>query len=147
MGTEEDKKEVKIGVDLEHSVKKRLIQMLHDYVEIFSWSYEDMTGLDTDIMVHRLPMKEGCSPIKQKICCMRPEMSEKIKVEVMKQFNAGLLAVTSYPQWVSNVILVLLYPKICPPIFFKDLPSQASKFPKGCTVQRSPIQSRLGFLF
>ena len=37
---------------------------------------------------------------------MRPEMSEKIKAEVMKQFDAGFLAVTSYPQWVANVVLV-----------------------------------------
>ena len=41
----------------------------------------------------------------------------------------------------------LLYPKICPPIFFKKLPSQASKFPKGCTVQGPPKQSKLGFWF
>ena len=31
-------------------------------------------------------------------------MSEKIKVEVMKKFNIGFLVVTSYPQWVANVI-------------------------------------------
>ena len=60
LGTEIDKKEVKIGANLELSVKKRLIQMLHDYVEIFSWSYKDMPGLDTDIVVHRLPTKEDC---------------------------------------------------------------------------------------
>ena len=71
--------------------------MLHDYVEIFTWSCEEIPGLDTDIMVHRLLMKEGCSSIKQKVCRMRPEMLEKIKDEVMKQFNAGFLAVTSYP--------------------------------------------------
>ena len=52
LGTEEDKKEVKIGANLKLSVKQRLIQMLNDYVEIFVWSYEDMLGLDTDIMVH-----------------------------------------------------------------------------------------------
>ena len=37
---------------------------------------------------------------------MRPEMSEKIKVEVMKQFDAGFLAVTSYPQWFANIVPV-----------------------------------------
>ena len=37
---------------------------------------------------------------------MRPEMSEKIKVEVMKQFDVGFLVVTSYPQWVANVVPV-----------------------------------------
>ena len=46
--------------------------MLRDYVEIFAWSYEDMPGLDTDIAVHRLPMKEGCSPGKQKGSRVRP---------------------------------------------------------------------------
>ena len=45
LGTEEDRKEVKIGANLELGVKQRLIQMLHDYVEIFAWSYEDMPGL------------------------------------------------------------------------------------------------------
>ena len=42
LGTEPDRKEVKIGANLELSVKQRLTQMLHDYVEIFVWSYEDM---------------------------------------------------------------------------------------------------------
>ena len=72
-----------------------------------AWSYEDMMGLDTDIVVHRLPMKEDYPPAKQKVRRMRPYMSEKIKAEVMKQFDACFLAVTSYPQWVANVVPVL----------------------------------------
>ena len=32
---------------------------------------------------------------------MCPEISEKIKVEVMNQFNAGFFAVMTYPQWVK----------------------------------------------
>ena len=96
LGTETDRKEVKIGANLELSVKQRLIQMLQDYMEIFAWSYEDMPGLDADIVVHHLPTKEDCPPVKQKVRRMRPEMSEKIKAEVMKQFETGFLAVTSY---------------------------------------------------
>ena len=71
--------------------------MLHDYVEVFAWSYKDMSGLYTDIMVHRLPTKEDFPPMKQKVRRMRPDILEKIKAEVMKQFNTGFLAVTSYP--------------------------------------------------
>ena len=37
---------------------------------------------------------------------MRPEMSEMIKAEVKKKFNAGFLVVISYPQWVANVVPV-----------------------------------------
>ena len=35
LGTEDDKKEVKIGANLEDGTKNKLIQMLHEYVEIF----------------------------------------------------------------------------------------------------------------
>ena len=80
--------------------------MLNDYVEVFSWLYKDMSGLDTDILVHCLPTKEDFPPVKQKVFRMRPDMSEKIKAEVMKQFDAGFLAVTSYPKWVANMVPV-----------------------------------------
>ena len=79
LGTEEDRKELKIGANLGPDVKHRLIQMLHNYVEIFAWSYEDIPGLDTDIVLHRLPTKEDFPLVKQKVCRIRPEMSEKIK--------------------------------------------------------------------
>ena len=53
--------------------------MLHDYVEVFSWSYEDMSGMDTDIVVYHLPTIEDFPPVKQKVRRVRPCMSEKIK--------------------------------------------------------------------
>ena len=60
-----------------------------------------------DILIyHHLPTKEECPPVKQTVRRMRPEMSAKINTEVMKNFDAGFLAVTSYPQWVANVVLV-----------------------------------------
>ena len=79
LGTDENIKEIKIKAGLENSVKDILIQMLRDYIKIFAWSYEDMPCLDIDIVVHRLPTKEGFLPVKQKVRCMRLEMSEKIK--------------------------------------------------------------------
>ncbi|KAI5433625.1 hypothetical protein KIW84_020775 [Lathyrus oleraceus] len=36
LGTEDAKKEVKIGAGLENSVKERLSRMLRDYVEVFA---------------------------------------------------------------------------------------------------------------
>ena len=53
---------------------------------------------------------------------MHPEMSGKIKVEVMKQFNEGFLAVTSYTQWVSNVVPVpKKYGKVYMCVDYRDL--------------------------
>ncbi|XP_025981180.1 uncharacterized protein LOC114383921 [Glycine soja] len=37
---------------------------------------------------------------------MKLEMSLKIKEEMKKQFDAGLLAIARYPEWVANIVPV-----------------------------------------
>ena len=56
-----------------------------------------MPGLDTDIVVHRLPLREECMPVKQKLRRVKPEMLLKIKEEVKKQLDGGFLEVAKYP--------------------------------------------------
>lgn len=63
-----------------------------------------MSGLDTDIMVHHLPLKEDYPPVKQKLRRIRPNMAMKINEEVQKQLSAGFLAVSNYPQWIYNIV-------------------------------------------
>lgn len=58
LGAEEEKKEVKIGATLNDEAKRKLIELLQEYMDVFAWSYQDMPGLDMNIMVHRLPLKE-----------------------------------------------------------------------------------------
>ena len=84
LGTEEERKEVKIEITLSPAIRKKLIDLLQDYNDVFAWSYQDMSGLDTDIVVHRLPLREECMPIKQKLRKVKPEMLLKIKEEVKK---------------------------------------------------------------
>ena len=64
LGTEEERKDVKIGTTLSSTTRKELIDLLQDYSDVFTWSYQDMLGLDTDIVVHWLPLREKCAPIK-----------------------------------------------------------------------------------
>lgn len=53
LGTEENKKEVKFGASLKDEIKKRLVELLHEYTYVFAWSYQDMPGLATYIIVHK----------------------------------------------------------------------------------------------
>ena len=84
MGSEEETKEVKIGALLHPYVKSRLIDLLKEYMDIFAWSYQDIPGLDTDIVEHHLPLKPECPPTKQKLQRSHPNMEVKIKEEVLK---------------------------------------------------------------
>ncbi|KAI5433245.1 hypothetical protein KIW84_020505 [Lathyrus oleraceus] len=96
--------EVKIRALLEESAKRGLIELLREYVDVFAWSYEDMPGLDTDIVQHFLPLKPECVPVKQKLIRTHPDMAVKIKEEVQKQIDVGFLVTYTYPQWVANIV-------------------------------------------
>ena len=67
-------KEVKIGSQLCPEVKKGLIDLLREYSNVFAWSYQDMPGLDSEIVEHRLSLNPECPPVKQKLRRTHPDM-------------------------------------------------------------------------
>ena len=71
-----------IGIDTQ--IRDELVVLLQNYQDIFAWSYQDVPGLNPDIVQHHLPLKPECSLVKQKVQRMKPEMSLKIKEEVKK---------------------------------------------------------------
>ena len=97
MGAEGERKEVKIGTSLLANTKKKLVELLQEYNDVFAWSYQDISGLNIDIVVYRLPLREECMPVKQKLRRVKPEMFLKIKEEIKKQLDAGFLEVSKYP--------------------------------------------------
>ena len=106
VGTEQDKRELKIGTLITTEERCSLTALLQEYMDVFAWSYADMPGLDIDIVVHRVPLVEGCKPVKQKLRRTRPDILLKVKAEIEKQWDAGFLEVIKYPQWVSNIVVV-----------------------------------------
>uniref|UniRef100_A0A2N9G8S6 Reverse transcriptase domain-containing protein n=1 Tax=Fagus sylvatica TaxID=28930 RepID=A0A2N9G8S6_FAGSY len=102
----EEPRGVKIGTRCTTEQKEALIALLREFHEIFAWSYQDMPGLDTDIVVHKIPLKPECKPVKQALRRMKPEVILKIKEEVEKQLKAGFLSTVTYSDWVANIVLV-----------------------------------------
>ena len=64
LGSEDVRKEIRIGSLLALSVKESLIELLKEFFDVFAWSYQDMPGLDTNIVEHHLPLKPECPPVK-----------------------------------------------------------------------------------
>ncbi|KAA3461644.1 RNA-directed DNA polymerase (Reverse transcriptase), Ribonuclease H-like protein [Gossypium australe] len=87
-----------------------------------------MPSLSTDIMVHRLPIKEECKPIQQKLQRMRPDVMLKIKEEVKKQFDTSFLQVVKYSEWIANIVHVpKKYGKVQMCIDYRDLNKASPK--------------------
>jgi len=43
-------KKVKVGTCMSANIREELIALLHEYQDIFAWSYQDIPGLDPKIV-------------------------------------------------------------------------------------------------
>ena len=91
LGNAEVIQETRVSIHMTKEDKKEYTKFLVENNDIFVWSYADMTGLSTSIVAHRLPTDPACPSVKQKLRKYKPEMSLKIKEEVSKQLDAGIL--------------------------------------------------------
>ncbi|GKE16488.1 hypothetical protein Tco_1424065 [Tanacetum coccineum] len=57
---------VMIGSTLTEGGRNKLCGLLQRNLEIFAWKPTDMTGVPRHIAEHRLNVREGCSPVRQK---------------------------------------------------------------------------------
>lgn len=62
--TPEDSKILLISTGLEPDIRKALISLLKEYMNAFAWSYEDMPGLDPDLVEHCLVLHPDAKPVK-----------------------------------------------------------------------------------
>ena len=71
-GASDQPREIRIGSSLSPDERSRLIDLLRSYLDVFAWSYEDMSGLDPSIVQHHLPILPHARPVKQKLRRLHP---------------------------------------------------------------------------
>jgi len=84
LGDQDNVRETKISVHLDPQLKEEIIKVLHEYKDVFAWSYDDMPGLSTDLVVHKLPTDPALFLVKQKLRKFKTDISVKIKEEITK---------------------------------------------------------------
>ena len=75
-----------------------------EFQEVFTWSYEDMLGIDPEIAQHHIDTHDHMVPIKWKLRRMRIEWLLKIKEEVTKQLKVGFIKLVHQAEWITNVM-------------------------------------------
>ncbi|GKA25796.1 reverse transcriptase domain-containing protein [Tanacetum coccineum] len=91
-------------------------------LDIFAWKPVDMTGVPRHIAEHRLNVREGCSPVRQKKRGQAANRNQAIQEEVGKLVEAGIMKEVHYHDWLSNSVMVKKHDdswRMC--VDFKDL--------------------------
>ncbi|GJV50674.1 reverse transcriptase domain-containing protein [Tanacetum coccineum] len=113
---------IAIGSTLTEKGRKELCTLLGQNLDVFAWIPADMTGVPRYAAEHRLNVREGCSPIRQKKRGQAPERNKAIQEEVEKLVDAEIMKEVHYHNWLSNPVMVKKHDgswRMC--VDFKDL--------------------------
>ncbi|GKA75877.1 hypothetical protein Tco_0782255 [Tanacetum coccineum] len=87
-----------------------------------------MTGVSRHVAEHRLNIREGCLPVRQKKRGQAPERNKAICEEVKKLVDADIMKEVHYKSWLSNPVMVKKHDgswRMC--VDFKDLDKACPK--------------------
>nr|GEY57544.1 reverse transcriptase domain-containing protein [Tanacetum cinerariifolium] len=98
--------EVVIGGSLSDKGRTALCSVLKKNLDIFAWQPSDMTGVPRSVAEHRLNIREGYSPVRQKKRGQAPERAKAIQAEVQKLVDARIMREVYYHDWLSNPVMV-----------------------------------------
>jgi hypothetical protein len=97
---------VKISKYLLTQIKSKYVELLKQYKDVFSWSYDDLKTYDTSVIEHNIPLKHGIKPFKQKLRQINPILLPVIEREVKKLLDAKIIVPLRYSEWVANLVPV-----------------------------------------
>ena len=62
----EPMKTTRVGTTLSTEMRKKLVQFLKESLDVFAWSHEDMPGISTEIIQHKLNVDPKRKPIQKR---------------------------------------------------------------------------------
>jgi hypothetical protein len=93
-----------VNETLETNPRDEMIGLLKEYSDCFASHYTEMPGLNREIVEHRLPVKSGFRPFKQKARTFRIDLLPRIKDEIHRLLEANFIRPCIYAEWVSNIV-------------------------------------------
>ncbi|XP_071704767.1 uncharacterized protein [Rutidosis leptorrhynchoides] len=97
---------IKVGSNVSADTKKQIVQLLAQYMDVFAWCKNDMTGVPRHIAEHKLNVNPSLKLVVQKRRGMAPDRAKWLCEEVTKLVAAGILREVQYQSWIANPVLV-----------------------------------------
>ena len=122
LGMDEALQMVHLAQSLSSQEKEAYTMFLQEKKINFAWTYLDMLGLVTNLIMHHLSIVLGVKLVKQKLRKMHPHIAHSVKEKLEKLLGVKIIRVIDYVEWISNIVLVSKHEKtiqVC--IDFRDV--------------------------
>jgi hypothetical protein len=83
-----------------------LVDFLKANLDVFAWKPSDMKGIPREVAEHKLNIKPGSKPVKQRLHRFNDDKCKAIGDEILKLHSVGFIREVYHPEWLANPLLV-----------------------------------------
>jgi hypothetical protein len=97
---------VLLGSQLSDEQEKTLLRFLFNNKDVFTWTANDLCGVNRDVIEHSLNVDPSFRPRKQRLRKMSEDKAEGARNEVKRLLNASVIREVTYLEWLANTVMV-----------------------------------------
>ena len=103
-GTEAEPKSTNIGDYWDDATVDKVIELLHEYQDLFPTKFSYLKGMIGDLGVMNITLKSNAKPVKQRPYRLNPKYKEKVRLELDKMLAVGIIEPVEESDWVSPMV-------------------------------------------
>ena len=69
---------------LDSQERKEVVDLVREFRDVFTWSYNELKTYDKDILQHAIPLEENVKPHLQKLRKVNPKLAPLVKKELRR---------------------------------------------------------------
>jgi hypothetical protein len=78
---------------------------LHEYQDLFPNKFTDMKGIKGPIGEMNIPLIPNARPIKKRPYTLNPKYKQKVRIELDKMFEAGIIEPVEESKWIIPMVV------------------------------------------
>jgi hypothetical protein len=105
IGMTENPKFAQIGDYWSDETVEKIADLLHEYQDLFPTTFSEMKGIVGDLGEMKIPLKPGAKPVRQRPYRLNPKYKEKVKEEIDRMLDAGIIEPMVESEWISPMVV------------------------------------------
>jgi hypothetical protein len=105
IGMEEKPKFANIGDYWNDETMEKIADLLCEYQDIFPTTFSEMKGIAGELGEMKIPLKPDAKPVRQRPYRLNPKYKEKVKAELDRMIEAGIIEPVAESEWISLMVV------------------------------------------
>jgi hypothetical protein len=105
IGTTEQHKIAMVGDYWDEKTSQEIQSLLREYEDLFPKTFLELKGIKGVMREMKIELKPGSKPVRHRAYRLNPRVKEKVKREIDKMLEAGLIFAVEEEEWVSPKVI------------------------------------------